>query len=218
MSWTIQTSNASGPDIMKLHNAIRLADSKNIIVFCSASEQWDSLVDDYYPGESNSCIKIGAATETGEICAGIDWQGIDFLLPGENVQCMSGNVPLSYHSRSSIATGFASGLAALLLYCNKLVAPEDGDGFKGRLRMLEAFGTMSGSPSQKFPQVARFFKPVLKCILCNWGSDESKEWREALFLMVNRIKVNEKLYTPPSWPCCANYLIQNDNPLLKKLK
>lgn len=190
MSWTIETKHADRQDMRSLKKAIDLAEEENIVMFCSASDQGSSSSEDCYPGKWNKCIKIGAATGTGERCAWVPSDAsrlIDFLLPGENIAFSTANdKPPTFESGSSVATALASGLGALLLYCDRLITlgPQDSDDqgekvealegstkvrqhgrmeerkiepLREKARMEKAFKTMSKGSSVSFLQVQEFF-------------------------------------------------------------
>jgi hypothetical protein len=104
-------------------------------------------------------------------------------------------------SGSSVATAFASGLACLLVYCNKLVDPDDEGYFRNRYNMRHTFRTMSVGQDQMFPVVQLFFerkfrelvlsehsKKALSSLMVNefvWSTESKK----ALSLLMEIIKV-----------------------------
>ncbi|KAK4450515.1 hypothetical protein QBC34DRAFT_493784 [Podospora aff. communis PSN243] len=122
MSWTIEAAVQGNDEMLALKNAVDAARAKNILMFCSTSDQGSSTKDDCYPGDFDGCIKIGGATTTGEPLAWVNTDKVQFLLPGNNVPFSNneGKV-VSYESGSSVATAAASGLAGLLLFCGRLV-------------------------------------------------------------------------------------------------
>lgn len=112
-------------------NAIRKAHHRDILMFCSASDQ-GYFENFHYPHASDPSyiFKIGAATATGSV---LDFvhdrdRNLNFLFPGKEVVLGSpdGNVSdkplegLVSHTGSSVATALASGLAALVLECVRL--------------------------------------------------------------------------------------------------
>lgn len=122
MSWTIEAPVQGSDDMTALRNAVDAARAKNILMFCSTSDQGSSTRDDCYPGDFDGCIKIGGATDTGDPLAWVNTEKVQFLLPGDHVPFSNneGKV-VSYESGSSVATAAASGLAGLLLFCGRLV-------------------------------------------------------------------------------------------------
>ncbi|KAK0623855.1 peptidase S8/S53 domain-containing protein [Immersiella caudata] len=133
MSWTIEAAVQGNDEMLALKTAVDAARAKNILMFCSTSDQGSSTKDDCYPGDFDGCIKIGGATTTGEPLAWVNTEKVQFLLPGNNVPFSNneGKV-VSYESGSSVATAAASGLAGLLLFCGRLV---DKDGKYGAYRV-----------------------------------------------------------------------------------
>lgn len=122
MSWTIEAAVQGNEEMAALKVAVDAARAKNILMFCSTSDQGSSTKDDCYPGDFDGCIKIGGATTTGEPLTWVNTDKVQFLLPGNNVPFHNneGKV-VSYESGSSVATAAASGLAGLLLFCGRLV-------------------------------------------------------------------------------------------------
>ncbi|KAK0648271.1 hypothetical protein B0T16DRAFT_444377 [Cercophora newfieldiana] len=122
MSWTIEAAVQGNEEMAALKAAVDAARAKNILMFCSTSDQGSSTKDDCYPGDFDGCIKIGGATTTGEPLAWVNTDKVQFLLPGNNVPFTNNeNKVVSYESGSSVATAAASGLAGLLLFCGRLV-------------------------------------------------------------------------------------------------
>jgi hypothetical protein len=122
MSWTIETSKTDDEHMVGLYDAITAADLAHILMFCSASDQGSISSDQCYPGNWKKCIRIGAATATGEKFSWVNREQVDFLFPGENFSFKTNDgTSQSFPAGSSVATAAASGLAGLLLYCNALV-------------------------------------------------------------------------------------------------
>jgi hypothetical protein len=61
-------------------------------------------------------IKIGSATICGKVSRNLTHAHPDFILPGEEIHVSTGETARG----SSLATAFAAGLAAVVLYCLKL--------------------------------------------------------------------------------------------------
>jgi hypothetical protein len=193
MSWTIESNNRDdiNNDLEDLHTSIKLADREGILMFCSASDQGSNSLDTCYPGAWKTCIRIGAATETGDKFSWVHEGQVDFLLPGE-ITLGDSTLGAPNQSGSSVATAIASGLAGLLLLCSRLVADESEDSqaeksyFRKSSNIDAAFKTMSKGRDQKFPRVEAFFKPTFKDL--DWGlypDDSSK----ALAALMAEIKV-----------------------------
>ena len=161
MSWTIETNDTLNPGMKALSSAISAAEEKIILMFCSASDQGSASIEKCFPGQWEKCIKIGAATATGDKLPWVYGESIDFQLPGENILFMNNDgIAPSYLSGSSVATAAASGFGGLLLYCNRLVDAGDEDQFRQRDLMKDAFKTLS--KSKKFPCVQIYFEKKFK--------------------------------------------------------
>ncbi|KAI1878942.1 hypothetical protein JX265_003119 [Neoarthrinium moseri] len=167
MSWTIETPVTGNEDMESLKAAVREAANKNILMFCSTSDQGSSTKDSCYPGDFDGCIKIGGATDTGEALAWVNAGKVDFLLPGKNVPFTSNEGKIvSYESGSSVATAAASALAGLFLFSSWLLNKED-DELKDQKNMREAFKNLSSDT--KFPRVQDYFDHRFKMVLSREG-------------------------------------------------
>jgi hypothetical protein len=158
MSWTIETPVMGNVEMESLKTAVREAASKDILMFCSTSDQGSSTKDNCYPGDFEGCIKIGGATDTGEALTWVNADKVHFLLPGKNVPFTSNEgKTVSYESGSSVATAAASALAGLLMFSTWLLNKENKY-LQDQKNMREAFKNMSShSPEKKFPRVQDFF-------------------------------------------------------------
>lgn len=127
MSWT--TKPEHDEDQLAFNAAIARANAKNVLMFCSASDQ-GQFKECTYPHASNPGITfcIGAAKATGGpadfVSRGKD---LDFIFPGYEVTLgqeysnMSEKELLAAaHTGSSVATALAAALAALVLECVRL--------------------------------------------------------------------------------------------------
>ncbi|KAI0969672.1 hypothetical protein F4678DRAFT_473528 [Xylaria arbuscula] len=166
MSWTIETPVTGNEEMETLKAAVREAASKEIIMFCSTSDQGSSTKDNCYPGDFEGCIKIGGATDTGEALAWVNADKVHFLLPGKNVPFTSNEGKIvSYESGSSVATAAASALAGLLMFSTWLLNKDDHD-LQDQKNMREAFKTLSSqSAENKFPRVQDYFDLYFKQLL-----------------------------------------------------
>ncbi|KAI1505744.1 hypothetical protein F5X99DRAFT_367585 [Biscogniauxia marginata] len=129
MSWT--TKPPDNPrDREAFDNAIRKANSKGVLMFCSASDQ-GRFPDSNYPHASNPnyTFRIGAAKATGTTSDTVgDGHELNFIFPGHEVVLgpLYGDVAdksftdFPSHTGSSVATALAAGLAALVLECVRL--------------------------------------------------------------------------------------------------
>jgi Subtilase family len=192
MSWTIETNNDQAAGMKKLSQAIDKAYKRNIVMICSASDQGSASKVTCYPGKWGKCIRIGASTGTGEKCAWVHGEDVDFIFPGENVPFdRSNEMPPTYHSGSSVATAIAAGTASLLLYCNKLVALANGgsknsNDLKSMSAMTNAFETMSIASNNNCPRVGHFFDKRFSNL--KWVLDRNKSL-DILASIMKKIKV-----------------------------
>jgi hypothetical protein len=100
--------------VIDLAKAIANADDKGIPVFCPAIPSTGR-----YPAEFYRCVRIAAATPSGELPARTE--SYDFLLPGEGIPLLdSEGFPSSYESGNQVATAIAAGLAGILVFCHRL--------------------------------------------------------------------------------------------------
>ena len=123
MSWTIETQTPENEDMKKLESAISAAEAAKTLMFCSASDQGGNSMDGCFPGDWDKCIKIGGATSTGEILPWVQEKKINFLLPGKKIPFTNPDGSTFTESGSSVATAAASGLAGLLIFCDRLLGP-----------------------------------------------------------------------------------------------
>ncbi|MCJ1392423.1 hypothetical protein MMC18_005290 [Xylographa bjoerkii] len=124
-----------------------------------------------YPGQWGKCIRVGAATATGEKRTWVHGQDIDFLLPGKDI--LVDGTPPSYQSGSSLATAIASGLGALLLYCSRLVSQKGDTDLRNFSKMKGAFKVMSGGHNNQHPLVRNYFSPEFKA--SRWNMNSKRE-------------------------------------------
>ncbi|KAH7386417.1 hypothetical protein BKA64DRAFT_711643 [Cadophora sp. MPI-SDFR-AT-0126] len=186
MSWTIERTATNATDITDLEAAIEAAARAGILMFCAANDQ-GVAADRSFPaacGGTKHLFKIGAAEASGTVWKWVgDPADVDFIFPGHNViKDRPNNAPLEKCKTltgSSVATAFAAGLAALVLYCVQLgalntqelkdrqgnaVTMDDYKAIKGHERMKEAFvaiGTSQAS-GNKYIEVWDVFGPAAK--------------------------------------------------------
>lgn len=179
MSWTIEKDASNTEDISELESAIETAASANILIFCSASDQANNSDNKSFPASCNTkkLFKIGAAEDTGERWKFTESDS-DFFFPGHNISrdragdtSFSKSKPLT---GSSVATAFASGLAALILYCIQCgallknpqfqVSMDDYRSMKQHERMKEAFLAIGTAPQtrNKYIAVWHIFEPATR--------------------------------------------------------
>jgi subtilisin family serine protease len=130
MSWTIcypGSQHQSGPHFKKLAAAVQEAQSKDILLFCSASAQGQDDAPTYPAFKAGAIFKIGCADIDGNLHTQVGGKSkVDFIFPGNT---MSGDGDDSngvglcqgqWFTGSSMATAFAAGLAAVILYCAQI--------------------------------------------------------------------------------------------------
>ncbi|EYB26929.1 hypothetical protein FG05_30350 [Fusarium graminearum] len=166
ISWTVQLQkdekHDNSADINRLENAISLATTNGILVFCSAPDigrASKETLESYYPfgckRSSTDLFKIGAAKADGVSFA---WMGhdetVNYILPGHKVAPReTDNLPEeddTPKAGSSVATALASGLAALIIHCVRLAAiyniyTNKGDGLyvsEASVRAIKRFPAM----------------------------------------------------------------------------
>ncbi|KAK3948552.1 hypothetical protein QBC32DRAFT_327684 [Pseudoneurospora amorphoporcata] len=168
MSWTIDVKD-SDPSGSALDRAVKAAAEKGILMFCSASDKGANAQYTYPAKATTNIFKIGAAKDSGAVD---EWVGdqslIDFTFPGNKVDLEGKHV-----SGSSVATAYAAGLAALILYCVqvRLYLTDDDEEKKTEVReqfealrkhdkmfetLKHTIGTTEGS-GYKFVQVRAIF-------------------------------------------------------------
>lgn len=166
MSWTIDVKDGD-PNGNALDKAVEAAADKGILMFCSASDKGANVQHTYPAKATYNIFKIGAAKDSGAVD---EWVGdpnlIDFTFPGNKVD-VEGNRA----SGSSVATAYAAGLAALILYCVQVrlyLAPnEEKDKVRKQFEVLRKHSTMfetlkrtigtTEASGNKFVQVWRIF-------------------------------------------------------------
>ncbi|RYP17551.1 hypothetical protein DL765_004440 [Monosporascus sp. GIB2] len=181
MSWTIEKTDRNGEDIKELEEAISLAASENILMFCAATDQ-GAYKDRSYPAATatKNIFKIGAAEASGTALKWIGDQSlVDFIFPGHQVVMERHDNPnvknYTALTGSSVATALASALAAVILYCVQLGGtwryagqPNELRAYKllkDHERMKEAFsqiGTTKESENKYITVWNRFTRVVKK--------------------------------------------------------
>jgi Subtilase family len=199
MSWTIEKTDDNKNDIKELEKAIEEAASKNVLMFCAATDL-GAFKDRSYPAASGTkkIFKIGAAEPSG---TALKWHGdhsaVDFIFPGQ-VSLDTNATKSAMINPSSVATALASGLTAVILYTVLLgsafprpgrqlsVALEEYRALKAHERMLQALrhiGTTKES-EQKFITVWNKFAKTVK----NSENREKEEWIELVAKLAEDLK------------------------------
>lgn len=118
MSWTIPILKDPTPAQERFEAAVRLASSRNILMFCSSPDDGNFDIRDYPSAvQRDKIFRIGAAHDHGK---GFEYTDpdVDFIFPGVQVNTNA----TSQATGSSIATALAAGLAATIIYCFKISA------------------------------------------------------------------------------------------------
>ncbi|KXH30267.1 hypothetical protein CSIM01_12622 [Colletotrichum simmondsii] len=118
MSWTFERKGGNNDEyedaFVKLVK--QAVDTEKVIFFGSLPDRGPAAqISKFLPVGMDGVIKIGAATLHGESSAENIHSRPDFLLPGESLSSHTGEIVRG----SSYATAYASGLAAIVLYCVK---------------------------------------------------------------------------------------------------
>jgi len=180
MSWTIDPpkdlDQEDGEVKRKLADAIQAAANANILMFCAASDKGAKFTDTFPSRASNCIFTIGAADATGAVDA---WVGnplnVNFTFPGTNVDVDDSALGKNV-TGSSIATAYAAGLAALILYivqikllratnpAEKAAIQTDFDKIRKHDGMMKAFRKVGTTPESqnKFIAVWDVFGAVVE--------------------------------------------------------
>ncbi|CAI7570067.1 unnamed protein product [Penicillium glandicola] len=132
MSWSIESKVE--PDDFK--RAIKMAADAKITMFCASIDAGPTVKDRSYPGKFPGPIKIGASTAVGSKLSWVSSDKEMFLVPGEIPNFVShsstANTPMQSTGGSSISTALASGLAGVLIYCERLLNITSSDLAEGQ--------------------------------------------------------------------------------------
>lgn len=117
MSWTFKLNNYNDQDQKLFLNLIETMSSKRVILFGSLPDKGpDAKMHEYAPVGLAGVIKICSANVHGQQSPQNIFANADFYLPGEDLKSQKGETV----SGSSFSTAYATGLAALILYCLRL--------------------------------------------------------------------------------------------------
>ena len=202
MSWTISVPSADeklSPEdqaaMADLESAITDASTKNILMFCSASDEGAVQSSTYPSKHAKRIFTIGAADASGVVSKAVgDINAVDFILPGKLVEDETDGAVknIQYWTGSSVATALAAGLAALILYCGQIRIARAAAGSKKskavqhfeRLKtydgMMEAFrniGTTAASKNKYLTVWDVFGKKAAEhsSLSRGYGYDEEKK-------------------------------------------
>ena len=145
-------------------------------------------------GRLKQCIRIGAATESGDRCSRVHKDDVDFVFTGENVPLKTGNdSPAKLHDGSSVVTAIAAGSAGLLLYLNKLTAKGNGQNsswidLREHDMMMKAFTTMSRVTNNNCPRFSHYFNNKFTELAFKMNPDK---FYDTLRRIMDKIKVSK---------------------------
>ena len=114
MSWTVEQTNKNKEDIKLLDAQVQRAATANILMYCACRDgAWNEKQKGPYPSASDTLKirRIGSSDPDGHLSSWVNPDSVDYLFPGESLS-QGDN---SYGSSAS--TAFASGLAAMILWC-----------------------------------------------------------------------------------------------------
>lgn len=110
---------------IKIHNAIKYATKKNVVIFCAAGNAGENK-GIMYPAKLPETIAIGAIDtnfgRTNFTCTGPE---LDFLSPGHNIISCTPNNSYAMMSGTSMSAPFATGCAALIKSIDKMNNTKD---------------------------------------------------------------------------------------------
>ncbi|KAF7630610.1 hypothetical protein AFLA_011231 [Aspergillus flavus NRRL3357] len=144
MSWSIRAPavNNISDEFNELRGALQEAQNANILLFSSASDQGPDTYDTYPAFGTSAIFKIGGADVDGNLHAQVGGEdNVHYIFPGDTFEGDDNNDGLASRSQwftgSSVATAYASGFAALILYCAqvRIALSNEND----RVKCTEAF-------------------------------------------------------------------------------
>jgi len=203
MSWAIDekpqaSQGQEDPGGRALRTAIGKAIDANILLFCAHPDKGPGENNTTYPKNLDiaSIICIGAATSDGNPWGKIGDSSANFYLPGvelgipaETKDVQRKNLPPErWHksSGSSLSCALASGLAAMILHCARLVAVgyKEWQYLKSAKGMKEALGRINASKNGWLPVRTVFGGSFLMRAV------SAKDQKEALRVLVERFLAN----------------------------
>ena len=163
MSWSIHGPDVDGTRTKRdeFEKSVEKAYQKGITMFCTASDHGrnaESAAANDLPAAFPYPIKIGAARADGNASAQIGYELVDFYFPGHKIT-LDDHQPAKgqAQSGSSLATAVATGLAALLQYCNSIANHEKKtEHALGTSQTRQAFKHLCALTS-RFPEVKKLF-------------------------------------------------------------
>jgi len=162
MSWTFKDGDAAPEEREAFRTAIQQAHSNGIILFNSLNDAEMANWEDYWPLKLYHVIRIGSATKWGEKADHSKKTWSDYLFPGQEIPRRNLNSENETVSGSSLATAYAAGLAALIIYTARALPcldPTLSQRDKEKLAnsakregIEKAFRTLGGKPNVTKPQ------------------------------------------------------------------
>jgi hypothetical protein len=194
MPWGISRTPDNTPDIEGLETAIEAASHAGILMFCAANDE-GIMSGQVYPAavSSKNIFRIDSRNDTEAAAATGSSYPVDFTFPGQDAFRDRPNRPLytldacKTLTTSGVAAAFATGLAALILYCLQFaalqreeelarvggVSMQDFGNLKSHARMRDAFRSI-GMTEEKYLEVWKVFGPAAKEVRKGDGETSSK--------------------------------------------
>ncbi|KAK4151929.1 hypothetical protein C8A00DRAFT_44937 [Chaetomidium leptoderma] len=135
MSWTVPMSEGDSEAKKRLHNVLKTAVERRVLMFCSAPDEGKFTELDYPSGPwRDRFFRIGAAGSDGSVFQWTPDDGITYVIPGVDVvreqaanrtfdphsgQGIPNRMVEFHETGSSVATALGAGLAAMIIYCVK---------------------------------------------------------------------------------------------------
>ncbi|KAL7939080.1 hypothetical protein V8C35DRAFT_285649 [Trichoderma chlorosporum] len=162
MSWTFKEKEAASEQTEAFRKAIQEANHAGIILLNSLNDREMTIIDDLLPTSYNEIIRIGSATKWGKKSESNKQGDAHYLFPGQEIPIKNSEGENEMVSGSSVATAFAAGLAALIIYAARALICIDetlNDNEKQCLRAVasrkgieQVFKLLGGKPDDTSPQ------------------------------------------------------------------
>ncbi|RWA06780.1 hypothetical protein EKO27_g8322 [Xylaria grammica] len=156
----ISMSLACYEEDFKVTNAVQEADSRGILVLCSAHDEGLNI-EKGWPASMSETITFAASNQFGRVTRNMRTDTYDFCLHATEI--FAGNVPFmqfeEYVSGSSVATAIGAGLSSLLISCHYLAngnRPKRGKKWKNDIVKKILQKTMVPNQTSKYVQLDNF--------------------------------------------------------------
>lgn len=187
MSWTVESHGQEPADINRLETAIHEAHKQKILMFCSTSDR-GITGDKSYPGRLSECFEIGGADLNGEKLIWVDPE-VNYLFPGKRIPFNNDDgKTYSYVSGSSLATACASGLAGLLLYCNRVLEDSAKDSLRKKETMTTMLNSLKAEKGGKFIDIKA---KIVKAFITKLKFKDETTYRDVTAETIDKVDWNE---------------------------